>query len=651
MASLSRSAFSASILVVMLALIACSDDGGGTSGGTPDTTPPAVTSVTPVDQYHIDVGFNENLGRVSAEDEDNYVIIEQTVVLTPRAQDWPESPGDTLQVLAASLNSDLRTVSLTTGAMGVVPYNMSVVGVADASGNAVTNAPVASFTGTADPDVTGPEIVYRSPAPNATGAGIGQPLVVQFSEPVQYNSVNSSLAWVSDGGQGVGTQATTDDLVRFTFSPNDPLENGVLYWVTFSFVEDFAGNTMPVTTWSYTTTSVVDATPPTLVSSVPANHATNVNVNTNLSLTFSEAINQGMILIQLLPDPGEGEVTWSNNGKTLTFDPVLPLLDDQQYNLTIFPGGVLDLAGNGIVLPVTIVFTTGNALATGSFGGTLTGDPGSNYADDPTGALVVAPDGFPFGGGDFNILGTGIVAGNNTYNIANLPNGVYYPISVMNTNGDGEFDPSNGDAIGAFGADLAQGDFEPDSVTITGGAHVGNVNFPLFDPSAITGTVAYSGQFSVGEYQIGVGVFEVVGFDPTLPPAYGAFIYWPYETAWSFNTLDDGLADGSYYLGAFLDLNGNFAYDPATEPAGLYGGLQTPTAVTIANGRDVLDIEITMQDPVTSLRSTAKVAWPAPAQRAPWLTRLSELVRQAGVATPNHRGETAKAGSIGGGRR
>jgi methionine-rich copper-binding protein CopC len=555
MASLSRSTFPASILVVMLALIACSDDDG--TGGTPDTTSPAVTSVTPIDQYHIDVAFNEHLGRESAEDESNYVIIEQTVVLTPASpQDWSESPGDSLQVLAASLNSDQMTVSLTTQGMAAAPYNMSVTGVADASGNAITSTAATAFTGSIDPDVTAPEIVYRSPAPNATGTSVGQPVVVQFSEPVNYSSFVNSLAWVSDASQAVLNQVTTDDAVSFTVSQMDPLEYATLYHVSLSAVEDIAGNTMLVSNWSYRTTSVVDATPPTLVSSVPANHATNVDVNTNRTLTFSEAINQDAILIQLIPDPGNGEVTWSNNGKTLTFDPDQPLLDDQQYNLTIFPGGVIDLAGNGIVLPVTIVFTTGNALATGSFAGTLAGDPGSNYANDPTGALVVAPDGFPFENDEFNILGTGIVAGNNTYNIGNLPDGVYYPIAVMNTNGDGEFDPSYGDAIGAFGANLSLGDFEPDSVTITGGAHVANVNFPLFDPSAITGTVTYDGNYSGGSYQIGVGVFEVVGFDPTSPPAYGTFASWPGYTTWGFNTLDDGLADGTYYLGAFLDLNG-----------------------------------------------------------------------------------------------
>jgi hypothetical protein len=51
--------------MIVLAFVACSDD-GGTSGGTPDTTPPAVTSVTAIDRFHLDVAFSEHLGRESA---------------------------------------------------------------------------------------------------------------------------------------------------------------------------------------------------------------------------------------------------------------------------------------------------------------------------------------------------------------------------------------------------------------------------------------------------------------------------------------------------------------------------------------------------------------------------------------------------------
>ena len=636
MTTLSRSVFSVAGLAIMLAIAACSDDSNpADNGGGGDTTPPTVSSVTPVDAFHIDVAFSENLGRESAEEEDNYVIIEQTVVLTPASpRDWSESPGDTLRVASASLSSDSRTVSLTTeGSMAAAPYELTVTGVADVSSNEIATPVVTAFTGTMDPDVTAPEIVFRSPNPGATGVGIGAPVTMQFSEPLNWSSFTGGVTWeVTGSGATVFFDVQYDGGAGYALSQLAPLANGTQYTVTLSGVEDLFGNIMTTTSWSFTTTNVADTTPPTLVSSVPANQATSVSVNANLSLTFSEAINQMELLIQLNPDPGDGEVTWSTNGRTLTFDPDLPLLDDQQYNLTILPGGVTDLAGNGIVNPVTIRFTTGSALATGSFAGTLTGDPGSNYASDPTGALVAAATAFPFGGNDdFDILGTDVVATNNTYDILNLPDDVYYPIAVMNTNGDNELDPSSGDAIGAFGVNFDTGDFSPDSITIAGGNHAAGVNFPLFDPSAIAGTVSYAGSYAGGSYEIFVGVFDINGFNPTNPPDYGTTAFWPSYLEWRFNTLDDLLVDGDYYVGAFLDVNGNQQYDSGSDPAGFYGGIVSPTAIHLANGSDAVEIVIALED-ATALNPSLGVVWSTDATHAPWFRQLCAAVKQSQLA-------------------
>jgi methionine-rich copper-binding protein CopC len=625
MATLSRSLFAAAVAVIMVAIAGCSDDSSPTQSN-PDNTPPAVTTVTPVDMSHVDIAFNENLRRETAELEENYVIIETTPPPAPASERvWSAAPGDTLRVVAASLNSDQRTVTITTWPMAAAPYDVSVTGVADANGNEIVAPVVSSFTGVTNPDVTAPEIVYRSPAPNATNVPIGQPVIVQFSEPVTYSSFVGSLAWVSEFSEAVGNEVQTEDGVSFTITPQAPLDTGTLYYVSLSSVEDFAGNVMAIATWSYRTTYASDTTPPTLVSSTPADMTANVNVNTNLSLTFSEAINQVELLVQLIPDPGDGILTWGNGGKTLTFDPDLPLAMDQQYNLTILPGGVRDLAGNGIENPVTIRFTTGSAFETGSFAGTLAGDPNSNYASDPTGALVAAPTSFPFGGDDdFVILGTDVVATNNTYDIGTLPDDVYYPIAVMNTNGDNELDPSTGDAIGAFGANIGMGDFEPDSVTIVGGNRVTGVDFPLFDPSAITGSVWYSGTYSGGSYALWIGVFDAATFDPTEPPQYGTVASWPDFPEFRFNTLDDGLADGQYYVAAYLDVNGNSAYDPSAEPAGIYG---TPTVIDLDNGSDAIDLDIVLVDAPIPGNPATRVVWPAAAGRAPWLTKLAAAVR------------------------
>jgi methionine-rich copper-binding protein CopC len=616
-----RSLFSLSVAAVLLLAIAtCSDDDNPT-GGTPDTTPPGVSSVTPVDAFHIDVTFSERVTKSSAEDDDNYSITESTPApLSSRAD--LIAPGDPMQIVGLTLKGDGRTVTVTTGgSMAGLNYDLTVDGVSDTQGNTIGDPIGRTFTGSSAPDENAPQIVSRSPADGATNVPIGTSVTFQFSEAVTYASVSAGASWTSQTGPVPFT--LQQDGTTFALIPAALLANNALQTITLQGVQDFAGNTMTDTEWSFTTTSMADNTPPTLVSTTPTNNATNVDVNTNLSLTFSEAVNQLEFNVVATPDPGDGEATWSNGGKTVTFDPLDPLFDDQQYVLTIYPGGVLDLAGNGIEGLHQVVFTTGSALETGRIAGTMAGDAGTAAAD-PTGATVIATSGIPFEG-EFDIAGSAIVAGNNTYNVQHLADDVYYLISVLDTNDDGNLDPGDGDAIGAYGVNFFTMDFEPDSVEVVGGAAVTGINFALFDPSAITGSISYSGAYAEGFWTVYVGLFTTTDFN--AEPFAGANAYWPEYPLWGFNSLDQTLPDDTYYVAAFIDVNSNASYDPATDPAGAYGGIMSPTPLNVANGSDHTGIVIPLVDPLIA-SATASVTWPTSKQNAKF-QRLCDAVRAA----------------------
>ena len=369
-----------------------------------------------------------------------------------------------------------------------------------------------------------------------------------------------------------------------------------------------------------------DTTPPTVVSSSPSNHQAGVDVNASLSLTFSEPVSQPELDPQLAPDPGSGTVTWSGDGKTATFDPDLPLADDQQYSLTIPPGGVKDLAGNGNTRLINIRFTTAGAMASGSFAGVISGDPLSNFAKDPTGGYVIAMDGPLFGSPKPLAAGTSTIAVSNTYKVDLLPDRVYFPTAIMDSNHDGTIDPPLGDAVGAYGVDIGTGDTSVDSVTIVAGADLTGVNFPLYDPSAIAGTVSYSGSYAGDFYNLYIGLFDTSNWDPSDPPVVGTMASWSNYPEWRFNTIENVLTDDTYYVGAYLDVNFNATYDSGTDPAGLYGGIP-PTSVHFEKGSDVLGIVIPLEDPVATSNSPG-VSWPVTPSRAPWVMELSKAIRQ-----------------------
>jgi len=622
----SRVSFVAAALLA-LSLAACGNDSSPT--GTPnDTTPPGVSSVTPVDAYHVDVAFNEQVTKGSAENESNYSIVEAAVPF-PAGRGQNAAPGDPVTISGATLKNDNKTVTLATAtSMAGLSFDVGVTNVSDVTGNKISGTVSKPFTGSGTPDGTAPTVVSHTPLSGATNISIGATVSVTFSETI----ASASASWILGGptassmkAAGVGVPFTSEiNGATLVLTPETPLDYSTTYTV-FVAGTDNAGNAGTNTSWSFTTGANNDHTPPTLVSTTPANLATYVDVNANLSMTFSEAIDQNQGDVRIVPNI-EATATWSNGGKTVTFDPIAPLSETTQYTVTIFPNGVFDLAGNGIVGLHTITFTTGAQLASGSIGGTVTGTAGSAAAD-PTGATVIATDSSPFGNDLFGVLGSVKVATNDTYGVLHLPDGLYYIISVKDTNGDNNLDPTTGDAIGAYGVDVVAADLSPDSIAVNAGAHVTGKNFTLFDPSAASGTVQYTGAVQ-GDFPILVGLFDTSGFATDDTPVAGTEAF-NLDHEWSFNTLD-GIAEDNYYVGAFMDINGNSNYDPASEPAGFYGGLPSPTLVNMEHGHDTTGIVIQITDPpaMVSNPATASVIWPKAKHNAAF-QRMAEIVRQS----------------------
>jgi hypothetical protein len=588
------------------------DDGGGG-----DTTPPELSSVTPTDVTHIEVTFSEAVEELSAEHQHNYDVHRYGVIIQAEPDaamgrlDW----GDTLHVESAVLQSGGESVILSVNPMMINggTYHLIADNIEDLNGNAMTGPDTLNFVGTGEDDTTPPEIIDRTPLPGATGVGIGQAVTVTFSEPMEYGSVASAFSWKAPGDVDVSYDMHAMEPHIYTFSPEYALDNSTTYTVAFaaSTAQDYAGNYLAATSWSYTTTDVIDTTPPTVVSTTPADGATNVSVNTDLQIEFSETIDPNSLgegSIMMTPDPGEGIVTWIDGGTTLSFEPNDPLLDNTVYTLIIAEGAVRDLAGNPLSGNYQVVFTTGSSLPTGGYSGTVAGDPNSTAASNPEGALSIAfmvnmmvwedEGGPPIGGFDE-------VASNGSYSIENLEDGTYWPAAMMDTDGNGEINPDYGDAIGMYGVDFGSlmGEPEPDSLIIAGGGTHTDIDFGLYDPIAIWGRVEYGGTLYTGDldtYNYYVGLFDTTTYDPeNLNPEYGTegdnIVYHDEFRVHEFN---DGLVDGTYYIGAYLDVNYNDDFDPATDPAGFYAVGEDLIPVTVENGEDSGDdIVVIIYDP------------------------------------------------------
>lgn len=205
----------------------------------------------------------------------------------------------------------------------------------------------------------------------------------------------------------------------------------------------------------------------------------------------------------------------------------------------------------------------------------------------------------------------------------------------MDSNGDGQIDTDYGDALGAYGIQYGV-DMDIDSVTVTGSPETG-IDFPLWDPVAIAGTVSYQGTYASGDYPIFFGLFDTTGFDVNnLPePIAGEDEWWPYEPDYAFSESEDSLLvdGGTYYVGAFLDVNYSDSLETDVDPTGLFGTGGVPTPITLVNGADKLDADIVLVDPPSPISDRRAVSWRVrgrePGPTAVRFQRAAALIRRA----------------------
>jgi hypothetical protein len=118
-------------------------------------------------------------------------------------------------------------------------------------------------------------------------------------------------------------------------------------------VEDLAGNQVVVHTTQFTTAAAPDVTSPQIVRTNPFNGATDVPVNTVITLESNEAldpvtINSNTFIVRdnVTFTNVAGTISLSMNGRTLTFAPNTPLAVGRNHSVFFAFQGIQDLAGN-----------------------------------------------------------------------------------------------------------------------------------------------------------------------------------------------------------------------------------------------------------------------------------------------------------------
>ena len=269
------------------------------------TTPPSVVPpTTPADSATdvailptILVTFNEAMDESSAQSAFSMVDASANIVIVTGTFAWS---GNTM-IFSLSTSDSLAYNT---------PYTCTVgTGAQDLNGNALT-ATSWSFTTGSNTDIA-PTVIpsLDVPSANATAVDVSSKISVTFSEAMNKTSAQTAFSMVDASAHSVtGTFSNPWTGNTMTFIPTASLANGMTYTCTVGTgAQDLNGNALTAAyQWSFTT--LLPA--PTIVtdSESPLDGAKNVAVSSQISVTFSEPMNQSSVksAASISPSVGNG---------------------------------------------------------------------------------------------------------------------------------------------------------------------------------------------------------------------------------------------------------------------------------------------------------------------------------------------------------
>ena len=332
-----------------------------TTGATLGATPPTVTFTNPANNAS-GVPINRKITATFSQAMAPSTITTATFTVTGPAA------TSVVGAIAYDTINNIATFAPASNLASNTLFTATITtGVTNLSGTAMANNFVWSFTTGATPDTTPPTVIFTNPANAATGVPVSQKIAATFSEAMDSSTITTTTFTLAQGTtpiSGAVTYAAAGTTA--TFTPSSNLAANATYTATITTgVRDLAGNALASNfVWSFTTGSTLDATPPTVVSTDPANNATGVCINKAINATFSEAMDPATINTATFTVAGPasapvtGTVSYNNASNIATFTPASNLATNTPYTATITTGAT-DLAGNALASDFVWMFTTG----------------------------------------------------------------------------------------------------------------------------------------------------------------------------------------------------------------------------------------------------------------------------------------------------
>jgi len=311
-----------------------------------DTVPPLVEFAQPalsskdvIVSITITITFSESMNSTSVE----------TAISTVPGILYDISWNENRDVLGLTAVGDLDfettyTVNISTEAM-------------DLAGNRLETPFSLTFTTEEEPDTTPPAIMSTNPGTGESDVGLDTTISIEFSEAMDHLSMEEALVIFPPCYHTSSWSKNTITIIL-----EDGLNHGTIYTVSVGTgAKDLAGNFLEVE-YLFTFTTEADATPPVIRAMNPSDDETGVQIDTAISIGFSEAMNQSSVIASIAIVPSmDYDHSW--NGNTITISPTTDLEYATRYTITI-DAQAEDLAGNDLKGVFSLSFITRTRLDT-----------------------------------------------------------------------------------------------------------------------------------------------------------------------------------------------------------------------------------------------------------------------------------------------
>jgi large repetitive protein len=267
---------------------------------------------------------------------------------------------------------------------------MFVDGLTDEAGNMASGLNGGSFTVAGTVDQTPPTVTI-TPSNGTNNLGLNTQVVLTFSKSINPTTISTSTVNLLNGDVPLNASISIaqDNRTVVLNSSGATLPAGAIITVTAShLVTDLSGNALTDTTSQFTTMAVLTSAP-SVLSSRPANGATNVPANAVITLFTSAPMNTGTIPGALYVSQNgvlvSGTTTVGSNGQSIVFTPNSAFTAGTPIQVFL-NSTAQDIYGNSLT-NFTEAFTIAGALANSAAVAQMV-NPFPNATNVPLNAII-----------------------------------------------------------------------------------------------------------------------------------------------------------------------------------------------------------------------------------------------------------------------